>query len=105
MTLIASWAAFHDGLLEETYLGNLSTIRSVARRQHLQLHDFVDQELLENAGQPVLRFLIVLVTSVGHHNPSLESALDLVVKPPGPRQLHLMLTYRSAWCWMNFLVP
>lgn len=84
--------SFHNvfAVLGGNTVGNLSTF--VAHQQYFQLLDVVDQELLEAPRQHVLCFLL------------LNLPQTLLSIPLSFCQLHLVLTYQSNWCWMNFLV-
>lgn len=56
----------------------------------------------EATGEHVLCFLVAPVNSFGHQDLTLESSVHPMTL--GFRQLCLILTYGSDWCWMNFLI-
>lgn len=96
----------HKGfvVLREDFVSNLSTVRFVAHQQHFKLLDIVNQKIPEASGQHVLCLLVAPVTDVGHPDLAFESAVHPVVNAFVFHQFHLILTYHSYWCWMNFLV-
>lgn len=98
--------SFHNGfaVLGGNIVSNLSTVRFVAHEQHFQLLDIVNQELLEANGQHVLCFLIAPITNVVIKIWPLNLLCTLLSIPLVFCQLHLILTYWSYWCRMNFVV-
>lgn len=76
-----------------------------AREQHPKLLDAVDWELPEATAQHALWFLVAPVGNVRASRSGLGVfGCSLSSVPLGLCQLHLLLTYRSEWCQVHFLV-
>ena len=85
-------------------MSNLSTVRLVAHKQHLELLDIVDQELWKPPGSACFAFLLLLELMLGMEIWLLSLLCTLWSMPLDFCQLHSILTHGCDGYQLNFLV-